>query len=195
METTFQGALARVQYLVDEFNRNRTDPVAMALIGGLALGAWGVVRATQDIDVLLKVQGRPHLDAFLSFLSDQRVQFRLRSGPTDDPIPLLVEIDAQETLPIFIHLLVTTRGWEAQMVDEAIAVELEPRHSIRVVKAHHLLLLKIRAGGPQDLLDAANLKKELETDRPLDVPELETMARQIGVLRDLRFFLKGQSTT
>ena len=81
------------------------------------------------------------------------------------------------------------------MVDEAIAVELEPRRSIRVVKAHHLLLLKIRAGGPQDLLDAANLKQELEADRPLDVPELETMARQIGVLRDLRFFLKGQSTT
>ena len=83
------------------------------------------------------------------------------------------------------------------MVDEAIGVELEPGRSIRVVKAPHLLLLKVRAGGPQDLLDAANLKKELEADRPLDVPELETMAQQMGVLRELRSFLKreGQSTS
>ena len=83
------------------------------------------------------------------------------------------------------------------MVDEAIGVELEPGCSIRVVKAHHLLLLKVRAGGPQDLLDAANLKKELEADRPLDVPELETMAQQMGVLRELRSFLKlkGQRTS
>ena len=79
------------------------------------------------------------------------------------------------------------------MVDEAIAVELEPGRPIRVVRAHHLLLLKVRAGGPQDLLDAANLKTELEADRSLDVPELETMARQMGALRDLRSFLKGLS--
>ena len=50
------------QFLVENLQREKID---FALLGGLALGASGVARATQDIDLLIMTEDAPKLKALL----------------------------------------------------------------------------------------------------------------------------------
>jgi hypothetical protein len=52
MEPQFAPALSRLQFLLGRAAREAKTPIRFALIGGLSLAAWGVVRATQAIDFL-----------------------------------------------------------------------------------------------------------------------------------------------
>ncbi|MDA2928752.1 nucleotidyl transferase AbiEii/AbiGii toxin family protein [Acidobacteria bacterium AH-259-O06] len=152
----------------------------------MALSAWGVVRATKDIDLLLKVEDRQHLQKFLDFLSGRPVEFEFLSSSPDDPVPLLIRVQVETRLPISIELLVSTTRWEAKMVDEAVEIRLEENLRLRVVKPEHLLLLKLRVGSPQDMLDAARLKEECERQPDYDWSDAERMAQEMGILEKLK---------
>jgi len=52
MEGRFGPALRTLQRLLQDASLALHIPIRFALIGGLAVSAWGVIRATQDIDLL-----------------------------------------------------------------------------------------------------------------------------------------------
>lgn len=121
-------------------------PDECLLVGGLAVGIHGYVRATDDLD-------------FVSRLSFSETRERLRRAGiatrvlSGDPFEggfscLKGEIDGIpfDVLPPLVPL-----AWDA-----APRLELA-HHEVRVVDLDGLLRLKFRAGGPQDLLDAAQL--------------------------------------
>ena len=52
MEPRFARSLRALQKLLRDASSELRLPLRFGLIGGLALSAWGVVRATEDIDLL-----------------------------------------------------------------------------------------------------------------------------------------------
>ncbi len=58
--------LAELQTLLDAF---RTEKIDYALCGGFALAAYGIVRATEDIDLLVPENDLPQISEMLSRLS------------------------------------------------------------------------------------------------------------------------------
>lgn len=124
-----------------------------ALIGGLAVSVWSPPRATMDIDLLVLAQSEK-LDFLVKALCDAGMNAELRRGGFDDPVPLLIRADA-------LDIIVATKKYEAETVKQSILTNFAGR-DIPVASPEYLIILKLKAGGPRDLLDvqeilAANL--------------------------------------
>jgi hypothetical protein len=146
----FKESLQKVVTVLDKLR------IPYALIGGLAVIARGVVRATKDVDVLIDVPIRegPSL-AFT--LSSHGLPGTFQKGDLDDPVPGLIRLDVPVSSgAVRCDLLFPTRAWEGEVVRNATPLDLDGL-VIRVARDSDLFLLKLRAGGPQDLLDAAEL--------------------------------------
>lgn len=129
--------------------------VPSALIGGLALGAHGLARATLDIDVL--VADTSVLDP--SFWTDfPRVgPPEIRRGDADDPLIGVVRFPHNRPP---IDIIVGRPPWTASILARRLRIEAEGQ-SLRVVDLADLVTLKLFAAGPQDILDVRIL---LEAD-------------------------------
>ena len=132
--------------------------VPHALIGGLAVAARGAVRATQDVDLIvaLPVQEAPSLERSLRDAGFQATFYR---GAADDPIAgvlrLAIPVAGTE---IKCDVLFASREWQTRAVRNATSIDLGS-FVVRVAQPADLFLLKLYAGGPQDLIDAAQLLK------------------------------------
>jgi hypothetical protein len=143
-------ALQKVTTLLDELR------IPYALIGGLAVIARGVVRATRDVDLLIDAPLGDGRSLAIS-LNHHGLPGAFQKGDLDDPIPGLIRLDVPVSSgAVRCDLLFPARTWEAEAVRNAAPVDVEG-FVIRVATAADLFLLKLRAGGPQDLLDAAEL--------------------------------------
>jgi hypothetical protein len=154
------------------------------LIGGLATGAWGTVRATQDVDflMLLDHETRDHVLSILDsrdFKRDARwaevnpmlkgIVTRLRHGPY--PVDLLQPRDRHEEETLARRRL----------------VQIE-KTSIWVASPEDLILLKIKAGRDLDFIDAKTIiARRGET---LDVEYLWSWADRLSLQGELTYVLK-----
>lgn len=166
----FEDALAR---LVALFQKQR---VPYALIGGLAVAAWGAPRATEDIDVLADASPSPELDAALPAAG---FEAEWRRGAPDDPVPLLLRLRSASGPEI--DVVCATQVWEREMLNRSIRVRIPEGPETPVIAVEDLIVLKLMAGGPRDFADVADL---LERAGPL--PELEKRAAARGVSELLR---------
>lgn len=174
----FEDALARLVAVLEQRG------ISYALIGGLAVAAWGAPRATEDIDLLADLSPSPELDSALRAAGFD-VEWR-RGGP-DDPVPLLLRLRSASGPEI--DVVCATRPWEREMLGRSVRVRIPEGPETPVVAAGDLIVLKLLAGGPGDLADVAEL---LERVGPL--PELEARAAARGVsdlLRRVRAALGG----
>lgn len=130
--------------------------IRSALIGAVALAAHGVSRSTLDQDLLV-ADRRALDDTIWSPLGgDTRVD--IRRGDTDDPLAGVVRITATNQRDV--DVIVARHAWQAELVDDAMPVTTASG-SIPVVSPGGLVLLKLYAGGPQDLWDIAQLRAVL----------------------------------
>jgi hypothetical protein len=129
--------------------------IGYALIGAAALAVYGVARSTFDIDLLATDRGV--LDAALwTAFGDQA---EIRRGDADDPLAGVVRITSGDDRPI--DIVVGKLAWQTRAVDRARPFgDRAP-----VVEACDLVLLKLYAGGDQDLWDVRELLKQ--SDRSL----------------------------
>jgi hypothetical protein len=125
--------------------------VACALIGGVALGAHGVARGTLDTDIL--VSDRRVLE--VDFWNDLRDlgSAEIRRGDDEDPLVGLVRF-SQTAEPV--DVLVGRSPWTDRILDRRQHVSVRSR-SLPIVERTDLVMLKLYAGGPQDLLDVSLL--------------------------------------
>ena len=88
-----------------------------ALIGGVALSQWGVVRATYDVDIKILV---PDLD-FDGVRANLRTAFpvRARAHLLENPYIVAVDIDG-----VIVDFLLTLPGYEEQIVERAVQRDL-----------------------------------------------------------------------
>jgi len=131
------------------------------LIGGLAVGVHGYVRATDDIDFI----SREPLRLARTRLLAAGIETRLLTGDVlaggfsclkgmIDGIPF-------DILPPLVPI-----AWDASLTVEVAS------GTLRIVELDSLLRLKFRADGPQDLLDVARLV--------LLHPEMEARASELA---------------
>ena len=129
------------------------------LVGGLAVSAWGYVRATDDVDFVARLAVTEVVERLKAAGLPARVH--KGSGDIEWCVKGRVGDVVFDILPPVVPL----------EFGRAVTVELGQGNAVRVVDLDGLLRLKLRAGGPQDLLDAAQLLRKhpemLEQVRPV----------------------------
>jgi len=142
--------LQKLNQALDLLTALRTDGRidGFALVGGLAVSAWSPPRATMDVDLLVLAKAE-NLDHLVKALCEAGMNAELRRGGFDDPVPFLIRAD-------FLDIIVATKKYEAEAVEQSIAVNIAGR-DIPVASPEFLIILKLKAGGPRDLLDVREL--------------------------------------
>lgn len=129
----------------------RRHDVAFALIGGSALAVYGYARATYDVDFIVATRGVFDL-AWETELPGVAVD--RRRADYDDPIGGVVRFNAPGQSPV--DLVVAKWKWEAAVLSRSTEISFAGT-TVPVPRLTDLVLLKIAAGGPQDLADATEL--------------------------------------
>ncbi len=114
-----------------------------------------------------------HIDKFCKALETEGLVPDVLTGGPGDPVPYLVKV-SHKGVPV--DMLISTRKWEDEAVSYAVAIDF---HGviIPVISAEHLIVMKLKAGGPRDLIDAEEL---LQTEG-LDMTRVETLAKRLRV--------------
>ena len=129
-----------------------------ALIGASALAVYGVARSTYDIE-LLTTDTRALADGLWQPLHDDGATVDIRQGDADRPLTGVVRIEHGDERPV--DIVVGRHAWQTRAVERA----EHPPGSVPVVAARDLVLLKLFAGGTQDLGDVRELLELPGADR------------------------------
>ncbi len=182
MEQRFAPAVRTLQKLLQETSSALKIPISFALIGGLAVSAWGAVRATEDIDLLADSSPSPMKNRALRvdvqrYLEKRGCLAEWRAGEPDDPIPLLLRVRLPRPLrPLGADILWAHKRWQREALARRIIVKVS-RLQVFVLHPEDLILLKLEAGGPQDLLDIERLLSNLPPE--LNLSRLERKASRL----------------
>jgi hypothetical protein len=127
--------------------------IPCALIGASALAVHGVSRSTLDQDLLVVDRRALDPETWAGLPSPIRVD--VRRGDDDDPLAGIIRFTADGQRDV--DVVVGRSRWEAEILERAV-FSATPDGEVRVVSAPDLVLLKLYAGGPQDLWDIEQLR-------------------------------------
>jgi predicted nucleotidyltransferase len=122
-----------------------------AVIGALAASIHGVVRASMDADVLLSISAQKAKDLETGF-SAAGLQTELTRGDFEDPIPGLLKVSDEHGNRV--DLLLGLKGMELEAFSRVLEVPFEGT-TLRFIGREDFIAMKVFAGGPVDLMDAA----------------------------------------
>jgi hypothetical protein len=179
MDNPFKHALQEVVTFLD------TQQLRYALIGGIANQAWGQARFTYDIDLKVLV---PDLE-YERMRRTLTAAFPEQGRPDLPMNPLIVSVNVNGVL---VDFLLTTPGYEEQLVRHAIRYTIEDL-SLWICTPEDLIIQKIIAGRPKDWQDIEGIIIEQYDDlnqeylgdwlrqfaEILEKPELLTRYQQI----------------
>jgi hypothetical protein len=150
--------------------------VPACLIGGLAVQRWGEPRATQDVDLTLLApfgEEAPPIDLVLSRYTPRdanartfALEYRVLKVRSADGVPIDVSLAA---LPFELEVLQRASPWR-----------LSPRIHLVVCSAEDLLIYKLVAARPRDLLDVDGIVRLRW--RALDVARVRSRTREFATL-------------
>jgi hypothetical protein len=153
-----------------------------ALIGAAALAAAGVARSTFDIDLLTgdpRVLQAPLWDR----LRGLGVSVDIRRADADDPLGGVVRLELAGERPV--DLIVARHPWQARAVERAYRAVGGPP----IVQPPDLVLLKLYAGGTQDLWDIRELFRLPGSDAWMAAVEADLAALPVSMLERWRTLL------
>ncbi|MEO7673632.1 MAG: nucleotidyl transferase AbiEii/AbiGii toxin family protein [Pyrinomonadaceae bacterium] len=147
--------IEELRSLVEVFNRHRID---FALCGGLAVAAHGLVRATQDVDFLIREES---LDA--AYKAAAEIGYNIRGldisfKERTVEIRRVSNVVGEDVISLDL-LLVTPHVedvWQGREEIEFMGQRLF------VVSREGLIKMKRQAGRPQDLADILRLENETD---------------------------------
>jgi predicted nucleotidyltransferase len=155
-----------------------------SLIGALAVSAHARPRATQDIDFLVSAEKDFFFRTFPKILEEKGYLVKVFKSTLDDPINGLIRIyDQDETeladiIPVFWK-------WQEEIVTAAEEIDLSGI-KLPVARIEDLIILKLKAGGPQDLIDVEELIKAAKISRKIDLKRLVLLAERAKVDKKLK---------
>lgn len=123
--------------------------VSHALVGAGAMAVLGASRSTQDLD-LLTTDCRVLATDFWHPLTASHSLVDVRLGDAHDPITGVVRLARERERPV--DLIVGEAPWQRRVIAEAVLCEIGDTR-VPAVDATGLILLKLYAGGPQDMWD------------------------------------------
>jgi hypothetical protein len=151
-----------------------------ALAGGLAVAAWGEIRATRDVDFVtvrpLAEVERALREAGLTFVSR-------RGDSLSRDLPWVVEGELEG---VRFQVFAPRGGKPFAAVSISPAGGEGPR--VPVLDLADLLRLKLEAGGPKDLWDVARLLRRY----PEELSHSLAQASSLGVEDELRRWLERE---
>jgi len=145
---TLQELLVAVDRIVAK------SSIPYAVIGAYAVAAWGEVRGTRDLDVLIEAAD---LERLVPTLGQDSANIELRRGDEDDPIAAVIRMvvghgaDRQS-----VDIIAGIRGIPVGIVARAHRIELAGR-SVAIASPEDMLILKLRAGSARDVEDARSI--------------------------------------
>jgi hypothetical protein len=146
----FTEALTEIVRRLDEAKaRQFLDDYA--LIGGFAVSAWGVPRATHDLDFALAL-GATDPEAVSRYLHAD-----FQPGEPEDPLRGVFRASvAVHDPPVPVQLVLLPSTWDAIIFQGVESLQVFGC-AVPVVAWPALVLMKLYAGEPQDLLDAQQI--------------------------------------
>jgi hypothetical protein len=148
------------------------------IIGGIAVLRWGEPRFTRDVDVSL-LTGFGREDDFIAPLLAAGYRGRIVDSADFARRNRVLLLAAPNGVPIDIAL--AALPFEEEMVDRASMFEFAPGCGLQTCSAEDLLVLKLFAFRPRDLLDA-----ETVTARQRGKLDWDYIHRRLGPLAEAK---------
>lgn len=122
----------------------------IAVIGGVAVAAWGTPRSTGDIDVIARAPLAELRDA----LKQAGVPCDIKLGDPEDALPWVIHgalspVGIKE--PVKFQIIPAPR--RVRLQGDVVTLP----NGLRIIGFEDLITLKCAAGGPQDIVDIARL--------------------------------------
>jgi len=160
--------------LLDAVDVLNAHQVKYAVIGALAACVHGAVRASLDADVVVSagvVEGGRMERAF----TDAGFRAELARGDPDDPIPGMLHLS--DEFENRVDLLLGIRGLDPKAFGRTVQVPFQGT-TLEVIGREDFIAMKVFAGGPIDLADAASA---IAADpKSLDVGLVRRLAARFG---------------
>lgn len=180
--------------LLDVIERLQVLRVPYAIIGAFAASFHGVVRASLDADALISLsQSQVDIKGLTDALRKAGLKSVYRTGDVDDPVGAVVQVE--DGFRNRVDLLMNMQGVSDAVFSRTIEAEFI-RLRVRVIGVEDFIAMKILAGSPKDLDDAAgvlrvsyhraNLTLLNELVRPHGKAALRTLESLLRVHRPTR---------
>ena len=113
-------------------------------------------------------------------------------GVGDDPIPLLTHLAFPVSKHLTVDILWAHKQWQRNALKRTVSI-WAARTALPVIHPEDLILLKLEAGGPQDLLDVEGVLAAAPPE--LDLTRLRRNAARLRLSRDLNHCLQRSQQT
>ncbi|MGH7495995.1 MAG: hypothetical protein ACREOO_26885 [bacterium] len=127
--------------------------IPYAIIGGVAVQKWGEPRATKDVDLTISIP----IEKTEKFIANISRSFKGRASD------LHAFARRTRVVPIYasngcsVDISLALPGYEDAVMQRTQSFKLAPRKTVRVCSAEDLIIHKVVAGRPQDLIDLRNV--------------------------------------
>ena len=165
------------------------EGIPYAVMGGLAIRVYSLPRATQDVDITIAIN-RDRLDGLRDSLHDLGCSIppAYDSGWLDlvAGMPLFKVKRHIDSHSVDVDIFVAESRFQESLIQRRHFFEVSGRQ-VALVSPEDLLLLKLTAARPRDLVDVQDLLFALGT---LDESYLREWAAELGVAEKLEQALK-----
>ena len=152
--------------------------IPACLIGGMVIARWGQPRATTDADfsVLAPYGEEEHvLDILLEHFQPRRQD--ARAFALDRRVLLI-----QTAEDVKIDVALAAFPFEIEAIERATPWNLSPDAALRTCSAEHLVVYKLVAGRPQDLIDIDGIVRRQGSR--LDLDRIRRWGREFAELKE-----------
>ncbi len=156
-----------------------------ALIGGFAVSARAKPRATRDIDFLIEAEPDFYTDTLPNLLKKTDYTFKIFISSFEDPLHKLIRIYDKERNEV-VDLIPVFWNWQSAIIENADNIEVSRGISIPIAKAEDLIVMKLKAGGPQDLVDVRALLEALNETKKFNPQKMIEFAKRAKVDKKLQ---------
>jgi len=143
------------------------------LIGGVAVSAWSVPRATADVDFVIKLASSLNASEILT----KHLKARFRPGDIGDPLRGVFEVNVPDGNPV--QLVWFPPKLEEIMFQDPESIVMQGL-TIPIASPVALIISKLYAGGPQDLADVRALMISLQS-KPALLDRVRLLAKDEGL--------------
>lgn len=190
MEKSLEEYLLWVTNILSQL-RSKGLMDSYALIGGLAVGAISVPRATKDVDFLVSTENPEKFFTELKKIFDQEDYLLEFKKPEKNIFPYYAVICYErETKARIADILISTLKWQEEISQDTVSIDFTGQ-SIPVVNTEGLIISKLKSGGAQDLIDVENILRVVDVAK-LSKQKLMGWAKRAKVDTLLKKMLRKQ---
>jgi predicted nucleotidyltransferase len=155
-----------------------------ALIGGLAVSARSTPRATKDVDFLVSAEKPFFEKEYPPVIRAMRYRCEVIKGDPADPVGEMIRVYDRDDDTGLVDIIRVHWNWQLDVIERAESVTVGGVE-VPVARAEDLVVLKLKAGGTQDLVDVEELLKLVAGTDTIDKVRLLDLARRARVSKDL----------